>query len=626
MAELRVDIVGGNKDLLKDLQKLSQSLNEVEKEQKDLARQLANGTITASGYSDAIKKLNTRASVYKNALSTVTPATDKFGKSTANAVPAVNEFSRVIQDAPFGIQGVANNITQLTQQFGYLSKQTGGTRAALKAMLGTLAGPAGILLAVSAVTSLLVSFGDQLFKSKDRVKNLKEEQEKLNEALDNYVLGLEATQRASLRGAQSAQKELVSLRALRSQAQNTTLSYQDRIAAVNELQKKYPSYFGNVKQEKILNGELKGSYDLLSASILKRAKSTAAMNAVVKNSEQLLVLEDQLAAKTKELNDELVRVEKEKANIQLKGGNNPMAVMATSGTVAASKIKTLREEVKSLTGSIQNLQLTNIDLEGKIDVVTPIANSVKKGSKKIVSALSTGLISQTEGITQLGTGIGKKLQEAITIGGMSSMFKKDDEGSFIAPILSTINQGTIAINNEKAKMINALTELSQGASDIINNNLVNAFAGIGQAIGSALSEGTNLGQSLGKVLLSSVGSILTQLGQLAIGIGIGLKAIKKSLTSLNPFAAIAAGVGLIALGKIFSAGAAKIGGSIGGGGGVSTDTGTQTSFGGSVSSGFTSGVGGNGTVVFEIAGTKLVGVLSNTLRQNRNLGGVLKFN
>ncbi len=46
------------------------------------------------------------------------------GKGAANAVPAVTEFSRVIQDAPFGIQGVANNITQLTQNFGYLKNQT----------------------------------------------------------------------------------------------------------------------------------------------------------------------------------------------------------------------------------------------------------------------------------------------------------------------------------------------------------------------------------------------------------------------------------------------------------------------------------------------------------------------
>ena len=34
------------------------------------------------------------------------------------AVPAMNEFSRVIQDMPYGMQGVANNIQQMTVQFG----------------------------------------------------------------------------------------------------------------------------------------------------------------------------------------------------------------------------------------------------------------------------------------------------------------------------------------------------------------------------------------------------------------------------------------------------------------------------------------------------------------------------
>ncbi len=529
---------------------------------------------------------------------------DKIGKSSANAVPAVNEFSRVIQDAPFGIQGVANNITQLTQSFGYLQKSTGSSKAALKAMLSTLTGPAGILLAVSAVTSLMVAFGDQLFKSKDKVKNLKEEQEKLNEALDNYVFGLEATKRASLRGTQAAQKELVTLRLLRSQAENTNLSYKERIEAVNELQRKYPKYLQNASKEKILNGELKGSYDLLSKSILKRARSAAAMNAIIKNSEQMLVIEDKLAIATKENEDAQLRY----SNALARAGKG-VGSLRTGGLELQSNLSRTKEKADKtskalnlLQSQLQNLELTNIDLESKIE--TAISGGGKNGVAEKVGEKVTSAFSQIS--TQAKTA----LQPLTQIG---------------TQISTSLGEGTAAIRGGSVEMINALTELSNGVSNIINTNLIGAFSGIGEAIGTALSEGKNLGNELATALLSSVGSLLVQLGQLAISIGVGLKAIKAALTSLNPLAAIGVGVGLVALGSLFKGASKKIGGSIGGGSstGFSTSTSTQTSSGGSFTSGF-SGNGG-GTVVFEIAGTKLVGVLSNTLRQNRNLGGTLKF-
>ena len=123
--------------------------------------------------------------------------------------------------------------------------------------------------------------------------------------------------------------------------------------------------------------------------------------------------------------------------------------------------------------------------------------------------------------------------------------------------------------------------------------------------------------------------MLTQLGQLAIGVGVGIKGIRLALKTLNPAAAIGAGIALVALGSVFKSGASKIGSSSGssgsssGGGGASSNTSTFSPSGGSSFSG--SSGGGLQNVVFEIQGTKLVGVLSNTLARNRNLGGSLSL-
>ena len=159
-----------------------------------------------------------------------------------------------------------------------------------------------------------------------------------------------------------------------------------------------------------------------------------------------------------------------------------------------------------------------------------------------------------------------------------------------------------------------LLNFNQQASDIINNGLVETFSGIGNAIGESLANGTSLAQNLGASLLSSLGSVLGQLGQMAIATGLGIKAIKVALETLNPFVAIAAGVGLLALSGVVRGQASKIGGGIGGGSGsgggnFSAPT-PQTSSAISTSAAGSSQDFAGGRVVFEISGTNLIGVLN----------------
>ena len=94
---------------------------------------------------------------------------------------ALINFSRVVQDAPFGIIGVANNIDPLVTSFQQLQAQTGSSRAAFGALVSALTGPAGIALAIGSVTSLLVVFGDDIVNAFNKGKEAAEEAKKVFE-------------------------------------------------------------------------------------------------------------------------------------------------------------------------------------------------------------------------------------------------------------------------------------------------------------------------------------------------------------------------------------------------------------------------------------------------------------
>jgi len=159
-----------------------------------------------------------------------------------------------------------------------------------------------------------------------------------------------------------------------------------------------------------------------------------------------------------------------------------------------------------------------------------------------------------------------------------------------------------------------LIDFNQQASDIIQNSIVGTFAGLGNAVGTALANGTSIAEALGQSLLSSVASVLGELGKLLIATGVGMISLKTAFK--NPYLAIAAGVALVALSGYAATKASNItsGAGSGGGGGGSSGGGSvpvpQASSTISTSAAGSSQNFGGGAVVFEISGTNLIGVLN----------------
>lgn len=253
-------------------------------------------------------------------------------KGAANATPTMIEFSRVIQDAPYGIQGVANNITQLVTNFGYLQKSAGGSKAAIKGLLASLAGPTGIIVGISLVTSLLVQYGDKLFKTSTEAEKLAKKQEKLNKSLEEFEKTLGVVNKSQLEAGRSSADELTTLTLLKSQVDNVNLSNKDRIAAYNELKKKYPSYLSNVTQEDALIGGLDEKYDELSSAILKKAKAQAAAELISKNYQKILLLQLKLEEDNEKLGFSAIANNIENNKLKAKG-----ALISSSEAEAAQR-------------------------------------------------------------------------------------------------------------------------------------------------------------------------------------------------------------------------------------------------------------------------------------------------
>ena len=534
---------------------------------------------------------------------------------TINGNSAMTAFSRTVQDAPFGIMGVSNNITNLTEQFGYLKNKTGSAGGALKAMLKDLKGFGGITLAISLVTSALLVFGDKIFKTKDKAKELRDEQEKLTKSLEDYVNGLESVSRANLKGERSAQKELVTLGLLKSQIENTTLSTNERKNAIDELRKKYPDYLQKMSDEKILNGGLASTYDTLTTSIIKRAKATASMNAIIKNSSTLLALNSKKDAKQFDLDNKkqafIKKYGKTYKDVIKNIGGDSMGINVFTSELLVG-ITSINEELEGLEGKIQNLELSNIDLEANINTTDLFKGVVAGGGIKDVFVGFKEVykkekedfqeLIETDPIILADIAEGKSVD-------WESYFNHEAYYKYALLMKQRLKQ----LNLE----INALTE----------NSLASAFTSIGQNVGQALANGTNVISAVGMGLLKSLGSFLSQLGSKLIMYGVLAKkkgALDVAMAIGGP-AAIVAGAAAIKVGILaVAAGAAVSAFASGGGGGrASSNTDTFSPSGGGSFSG--SGGGGMQNVVFEIQGTKLVGVLSNTLARNRNLGGSLSL-
>ena len=168
---------------------------------------------------------------------------------------------------------LSGNITRATAAFKLFS-------------LAIKANPIG--LAVSLITSAIVAIGGWINKANEARKA---EQELARQRAEQARDFRRQVNDISKTADDYAKTELDRLKKLYDATQDQTKSLKQRIAAVGELQKTYPSAFGTLTQEKILAGQAASAYNTLAANIIKAARAKAAAEKIKDNEKLLLELE-----------------------------------------------------------------------------------------------------------------------------------------------------------------------------------------------------------------------------------------------------------------------------------------------------------------------------------------------
>jgi len=237
------------------------------------------------------------AAALSNSVSKAAGSFNRLPQSANQANQAITNLNRVVQDAPFGFVGIQNNIGPLIDSFGQLKTTTGTTGGALRALLGSLAGPAGIGLAIAGITSAL-TFAIQGFSS--------------------WTRGLGAAKEANDKLAESLSLDLVRLTSIVGLAQNATASTEDRAKAIKLLNQEYAKYLPSLDKEAITLENVSQKYQVLVDAMLRQA--------VVKG------LQETIAKQVEETAKQVTALElaREKERLQLDKGNKTKFVSLTT--------------------------------------------------------------------------------------------------------------------------------------------------------------------------------------------------------------------------------------------------------------------------------------------------------
>lgn len=236
---------------------------------------------------------------------------DKVSKAQKGAGTVAMEFNRIIQDAPFGMMGISNNLTQLTDNYKNYAQnvrqaalEQGKAISNFQIFKGAVAGilsPINLFsLGLSVVTSGIMLYTQWQQRAKTKTAELASETKKYTDDLKKFIDTLDSVTKARLDGEKSANREIITVNSLRNVIENESISRQGRLNAINQLKQLYPGYFKNMSNEILLAGQAESAYKRLTTELLNSAKARAAERQIAEEADKILDITEKRYQRKKE--------------------------------------------------------------------------------------------------------------------------------------------------------------------------------------------------------------------------------------------------------------------------------------------------------------------------------------
>jgi len=182
------------------------------------------------------------------------------GGGSGSATNALTNFNRVVQDAPYGLMGVANNIDPLMTSFQKLKSETGSTGGAFKAMLGTLSGPMGLLFGINAVVFALQVLPGLLQKISKASLDVTKDFKGLRDATISKALAADDDIKKLI-----VQK--IAIESVTTSLKKGTLSTQDKKFWISQLNKEYKPYLEQLEGHKVKENNLSAALNIVNKEL-----------------------------------------------------------------------------------------------------------------------------------------------------------------------------------------------------------------------------------------------------------------------------------------------------------------------------------------------------------------------